>query len=185
MRLKLDTLRFILPPGDARADALAGELSADAERALVDIRRLVYGLRPPVLDQLGLGSAIREHALGLAGLGNGLSLDVEADDPLPALPAAVEVAAYRIATEAMTNVARHARAQHGWVNIRVLAPGSEGARHSTLAIDVDDDGIGVASHAREGLGWRSMRQRAEELGGSLAILKRPAGGTRIAARLPI
>src|SRR3712207_9509194 len=91
------------------AEELLLELKAEAQDAVTDIRRLVYGLRPPALDDLGLLGALRESAAQYAA--KGLSVSVEAPESLPPLSAAVEVAAYRIAQEALTNVARHAGAR--------------------------------------------------------------------------
>jgi signal transduction histidine kinase len=139
------------------------------QQAIADIRRLAYDLRPPVLDELGLAAAVREHAARL-----GYELIV--DQPLPALSAAVEVAAYRIATEAMNNVSRHAGASSCVVRILVETGG--------LCLTVEDDGAGIPEPARAGVGIRSMRERAAELGGSVSIEHLAAGGTRVTARLP-
>jgi signal transduction histidine kinase len=178
-----------------RADAAAATLDLDAaasrrqlevlgeevRAALADIRRLVDGLRPPALDDLGLLGAITQQATrmevdGTAG-GTGLRLEVTGDPmPLPALPAAVEVAAYRIAVEAMTNAVRHAGARSCRVSV---------SAGSQLRIEVVDDGRGVSTPAREGTGLESMRERAAELGGEVAIVRRPDGGTGVLATLPL
>ena len=102
LALGIDTVRRGLP-GDSPAGAadLLVTLREEAERAVADIRRIAYNLRPPVLDEMGLAAAIREHATRLGGA------SVTIPVPLPPLPAAVEVAAYRIAVEAMTNASRH------------------------------------------------------------------------------
>jgi signal transduction histidine kinase len=156
----------------------AGKLLADArgemQAAVADVRRLVYGLRPPALDELGLVGAIREQADRIGANGR-LRVDVSAPPDLNGLPAAVEVAAYRIALEAMTNVARHADA--ATCTIR-LAVGRE------LELEVVDDGRGLPEGHRAGVGIASMRERAEELGGS-CNLAAAASGTRVLARLPL
>ena len=114
-----------------------------------EVRRLVYDLRPPQLDELGLIGALREQAGRFSGE---LEVSVAAPDALPPLPAAVEVAAYRIVTEALTNVARHAEAS----TCRVVL-----ALDGSLDISVIDDGRGIAADARHGVGLGSMRERAD------------------------
>jgi signal transduction histidine kinase len=142
---------------------------------LTEIRRLVYALRPPALDQLGLVSALREYAAHQMGSA-GLQVTVEASDPLPPLPAAVEVAAYRIALEALTNVVRHADARRCWLRLYV---------EDALYLEIEDDGRGMDPAARHGVGLASMRERAEELGGVCRVELRTGGGTVVWARLPV
>ena len=135
-------------------------LREEAERAVTDIRRIAYNLRPPVLDEMGLVGAIREHATRLGGA----SVTVPA--PLPPLPAAVEVAAYRIAVEAMTNASRHAPGATIEVSLSV---------NGHLELQVADAGAGLPLGFRAGVGLRSMRERAAELGrGMRAPPARPA-----------
>lgn len=155
---------------------LLSRLRDEAEAATAEVRRLVYGLRPPSLDELGLPEAIRRHALGTGEL----TIAVEANH-LPDLPAAVEAAAYRIATEALNNVARHAHARSATVSIGVTtAPDG-----STLDIRVEDDGRGLPPDHLAGVGLTSMRERATELGGTCQIERRPIRGTRVHAHLPL
>ena len=112
----------------------------------------------------------------------GLQIEVESRPAeLPPLPAAVEVAAYRIALEALTNVVRHAHAQH--CAIRLWLESSE--RNTFLRVEVSDDGAGLPRSLRAGVGLRSMRERAEELGGTLTIEPAQGGGTCVLARLPL
>src|SRR6266700_4964619 len=109
--LQLGAARELLAQNPAAADALLSELKVQTQAIIADIRRLVYDLRPPALDELGLLSALQEAATQYAYQGSGeLEISVAASEPLPPLPAAVEVAAYRIVQEALTNVARHASA---------------------------------------------------------------------------
>jgi two-component system, NarL family, sensor kinase len=103
-------------------------------------------------------------------------VSMEAPNELPALPAAVEVAAYRITLEALTNVARHAHARSCTVSLMV-----DGA----LELVVVDDGLGLSSEHRAGVGLASMRERAAELGGTCSVERLPAGGTRVRAQLPL
>ena len=172
--LKVEAAENLLA-SDPRA---AGKLLADArgqmQAAVADVRRLVYGLRPPALDELGLVGAIREQADRIGADGR-LQVDVSAPPDLNGLPAAVEVAAYRIAVEAMTNVARHAGADTCTIR---LAVGRE------LELEIVDDGHGLREGYRAGVGIASMRERAEELGGS-CNLEAPASGTRVLAHLPL
>jgi signal transduction histidine kinase len=173
---------------DERPDAageLLSSLEEQAQEAVVNVRRVVQGLRPPALDDLGLVPAIRQQAAayGMTGgtadvRGPGISLTVEAPEPFPALPAATEVALYRIAQEALTNVARHSGAASCRVSLRVPGDG-------TLEIEVSDDGRGVGGDTGSGMGLISMRERAEELGGTCEVSTPPGGGTSVIARLPV
>ncbi|HET7036864.1 MAG TPA: histidine kinase [Thermomicrobiaceae bacterium] len=173
LTMRLETARGQLG-ADPAADALLADLALRAQEAVADIRRLVYQLRPPALDELGLVSALHETAL-LAGV----PLAVEAPEPLPPLPAAVEVAAFRIGQEALTNTARYAGA--GSCRLRLaLGPVDSIA---SLTLEVADDGRGIAPEKRLGVGLLSMRERAEELGGRLTIESGP-GGTTVRAVLP-
>lgn len=154
-------------------------LSDDVRLALADLRRLVDGLRPPALDDLGLVGAIAAQAERLEGPTHDgpITLTVEGSpDPLPDLPAAVEVAAFRIASEALTNAVRHAGAQR--CTVRIVA----GDR---LELEVTDDGRGLPAAIHRGTGLESMEARATELGGSLVVEPRAGGGTRLRATLPI
>jgi signal transduction histidine kinase len=181
--LKVGAARALYPRDAAAADRLLSELERDIGSALADIRRLVYNLRPPTLDELGLCAAIREcaaqfsiHGETSANGGGRLAVAVDAPQQLPHLPAAVEVAAYRIVQEALANVVRHAHAQTCRVRL-ALADG--------LELEVTDDGTGVPAEHHVGLGLTSMRERAEELGGTCVVEPAIAGGTRVAAWLPV
>ena len=170
--LHLDVLGNVLRTEPAMAEAMVAELRGEVKEAIAEIRRLVYELRPPALDELGLLGALREHA---RRLGRDVAMTIEADE-LPALPAAVEVAVYRIATEAMTNVARHSAAHT--CHIRLTYDGS-------LDVIVEDDGIGTAENWRPGVGLRSMHARAAELGGSCSTGATPSGGGLVRATIPV
>ena len=175
--LKVGAARSLLRRDPDAADARLAELEGDLADALADVRRLVYNLRPPALDELGLAAAIRQAASDYAGGPDGTRIWVDAPERLPPLPAAVEVAAYRIVQEALTNVVRHARARECLVTLR-LATGA-------LEVEVVDDGAGLPAPHRSGVGLSSMQERAAELGGSCSIAAQPAGGTRVLARLPL
>ena len=141
---------------------------------VADVRRLVHDLRPPALDDRGLVGALAQQAERLTTPGD-LVVTVEAGDLGP-LPAAVEVAAYRIASEALTNVARHAGAPRA----RVGRPWT-----TQLLVEVADDGTGIAADAQAGVGLVSLRERAAELGGRSEVTCPPAGGTLVRAWLPL
>jgi signal transduction histidine kinase len=174
--LTIDAARRVLAVDPASADALLDQAAASLESTVADVRRLVYGLRPPALDQLGLVGALRQQARTLDLSCPGLSCEISAPDPLPMLPAAVEVAAYRIAQEALTNVARHAGAAHARVSFAV---------DGVLALEIEDDGRGLGPDAQAGVGITSMRERATELGGGLELLAPAAGGTLVRVRIPL
>jgi signal transduction histidine kinase len=164
---------------DPQVAALLTDLSGRTQEAVADIRRLVYALRPPALDELGLVTALREGATQYHQQGiNGLNITFDAPEKLPALPAAVEVAAYRIAQEALTNVVRHAGARTCLVRLRL----DESA--GLLCLEIQDDGKGLPVQRRAGVGLNSMRERAEELGGTLTITSLSTAGTSVLARLP-
>lgn len=160
-------------------EAVRSELghAEDSLRRMVDeVRRIVDDLRPPALDQLGLAGALDERAASMSRA-SGVAFDVEATR-LDRVPPAVEVAAYRIACEAMTNVARHAGARRCVISLH----GDDGA----VRMEVTDDGHGMADDARRGVGTTSMRIRAEELGGELHVgPARGSTGVAVVAVLPL
>jgi signal transduction histidine kinase len=176
LTVQTGVLRSLIPRDPAAAGDLAAELRAELRTAIGDIRRLVHGLRPPALDELGLAGALQRLAERIGADGSATRIDVRTGD-LPALPAAVEVAAYRIAQEALTNVVRHADAHSCAVAVAV-----DGGQ---LAVSVTDDGAGLPAEVVRGVGLSSMAERAAETGGSCEVLALPQGGTRVAARLPL
>jgi signal transduction histidine kinase len=165
--------RLATDPAVARG--LLDQLRNGLRACVGDVRRLAYDLRPPVLDELGLLAAIQERAAQFHS-DSGLIVEVHASQPLPPLPAAVEVAAYRIALEALMNVVRHSGAHRCVVELSV---------DQQFELRVTDDGQGVPPESRAGLGLASMRERASELGGTCAIEAAEPHGTRVIARLPL
>ncbi|MEZ4504462.1 MAG: sensor histidine kinase [Thermomicrobiales bacterium] len=161
----------------------AAELQQELRNAIADIRRLVQGLRPAALDDLGLIGAL-QNRIGTVNLlewepapGPPLRVELDAPEDLGPLPAAVEVAIYRIVDEALTNVVVHAQAQ--WCTIRI-------ARHPAgIRLTVEDDGVGISADRISGVGLQSMRERALELGGTFVVEPGESGGTRIVADLPV
>jgi two-component system NarL family sensor kinase len=177
--LEIESVRALTQRDPNAADELLTRLKTEVQDAIADIRRIAYDLRPPTLDELGLVPALREQAARLSG-SNGspgtLRISVEAPGDLPGLPAAVEVAAYRIAVEAVTNVSRHAEAHTCSIVLSV---------HGDLEVEVRDDGRGIPPSPKGGVGLASMRERAEELGGTLAVEPGEDSGTVVLARLPL
>ncbi|MGC5022261.1 GAF domain-containing sensor histidine kinase [Micromonospora sp. DT47] len=158
-----------------RARALLSDAEEQLEATVRQVRELVYGLRPPALDDLGLVGALRER---VATLDPSETIRVQVDEPLPTLPAAVEAAAYRIVVEAVTNTLRHSRARTGVISLRCQ---SDGGRDGLL-VSVADDGVGLDGTA-PGVGIRSMTERAEELGGQVTV-DASRTGTTVHAWLP-
>jgi signal transduction histidine kinase len=173
--LKVEAAENLLASDPTAAGELLERSRAEIQVAVSDVRRLVYGLRPPALDELGLVGALREQGERLSVGSARIEVEVEAPETLTTLPAAVEVAAYRIALEAMTNAARHARAGTCRVALRV-----DGA----LELVISDDGDGLPDVFRAGVGIASMKERAEELGGTCSIRRTGRRGTTVHARLP-
>src|SRR6202012_5553633 len=136
---------------------LLGRAKDATSQAISDLRGIVYGLRPSSLDDLGLAGAVAAHIRRL-GEGAGGRITLEADG-LTELPAAVEVAAFRIAVEAVNNAVRHAGARTCRVRLAIDQPGQ-------LLVEVCDDGTG-AGPWQAGVGLLAMRERAAELGGTL------------------
>jgi len=155
-------------PANARKQL--DELTVQTQQAVAEVRRLVYDLRPPALDELGLVGALTEQARALG------PITVLGPDLPMQLPAAVEVAAYRIALEAMTNTARHAAATEATVRVSL-----DGALH----LEISDNGTGLPVAYRAGVGIRSMRERAAELGGHVSIGPGTTAGTLIRATIPL
>ena len=172
----LAAVRNVLREDPDRAEALLGHLEAQTRDAVGQVRGLVEGLAPPDLEEAGLVEAIRA---GGARIGFGTSLrcvlSIETED-LPVLPAAAELAAYRVAMEALANVARHAAANAAVVRLSL---------NEALHLEIDDDGVGMPMGFVAGVGVTSMRERALEVGGRLVIERRPPGGTRVACVLPV
>lgn len=155
--------------------SLLGRLADETEASLEEVRRIVYDLRPPALDQLGLRGAVLAHAERCCSAPG--APELRADIPfLPPLPAGVEMAAYRIAVEAITNTLRHAAAR--CLKVRFAIDGEN------LVLEAEDDGRGLPSDIIPGVGVTSMRERAESVGGHLELSTGHKGGTLVRALLP-
>jgi len=174
LTLKLDATRNVLRDDPGKAESLIEELKRQTQVTIQDIRDLVYELRPPALDELGLVGAIQNFIENQTT--NQPEIILEVSDQIPPLPAALEVAVYRIVLEGLTNILKHANAEHGLVKISVLG--------DQLVVDINDDGSGLTGDVAIGVGLTSMRERAEELGGTFDLQSRKAG-TYIQACLPL
>jgi signal transduction histidine kinase len=161
---RIDAASHLLEREPAQARELLNETKGRMKTVIGDIRQLVYALRPPALDELGLVGAIHSEAERL--LPGALRFELLAPQPMPPLPAASEVAAYWIAVEAIANVVKHAQATVCRVRIEL---------DHALHLTVSDDGVG----------FQSMRERVDELGGTLAIAAAPPTGTSVSATLPL
>ena len=192
--LNLDAARSQLTRKPEAADHLIADAKTASAQAIADLRQLVYGLRPPALDDLGLVGALQAQADRLGAgpstsaeafpgsdRGPGTVVSVTADD-LPPLPAAVEVAVYRTVMEAMTNSVRHGQARHCRVSLTIDHEGP--TADDQLVVTVTDDGTS-AGPWQPGVGLTAMRERAEELGGTLAAGPDADGGATVAARFPL
>ena len=174
--LKAGAARRFVATDPTRTSELLTQLENDTASAIEDIRRLIDDLRPPVLDGLGLVGALREYAESVeAPDGSGLRLTVQAPASIEPLPAAVEVAAYRIGTESMTNVIRHARATLATLAIAV--------HDGELRMEIDDNGTTTAPWSA-GVGLNSMGERAALLGGRLTAGPGTSGG-HVAVVIPL
>jgi signal transduction histidine kinase len=179
--LKLAAVKQLLENNPTAAIPLLDQVMEQNKSTVADVRRLVYGLRPPALDELGLVAAIRDHVAGLEGKS---TLQIEITEPaegLPPLSAAVEVAAYRIVLEALTNVIRHAEARYCAIQFSV----SHNELSDVLGIEIEDDGKGMPEMHRTGVGLRSMRERAEEIGGKCEVESHARQGTRVSVDVPL
>jgi signal transduction histidine kinase len=175
MTMQLDAARVLLTHDPSSGEQLVAEVQSQLREAVVNVRRIVHQLRPPLLDQVGLMAAIREH-IGRCERSGILRIRLEAPAQLPMLGAAIEVVAYYIVGEALTNIVRHAHAQHCRIHVAV---------DQGLQLIIEDDGIGLAANHPSGVGLHSMRTRAAEVGGWCLAQAQPNGGTQIAAWLPL
>lgn len=169
--LTIDAARNTVGSDSEHTDHLLAGARAELTEALAEIRRLVEDLRPPALDDLGLAGSIRQHAHRFPMV----TVSVDDDGTLSDLPAAVEVAAYRIATEALTNTARHSGARHAEVSLRT---------NGAFEVEITDDGASSTAWA-PGVGLSSMHDRAAEVGGAVVAGPADDGGGRVLARFPV
>jgi signal transduction histidine kinase len=180
--MQLQMAQELVRTDPAAAEDLIGKLGTAAKSVIEDLRRLVDGLGPCALDQLGLVPAISQRVSCIASLrseagsAGTLKVAVEATGHLEGLPAAIEVAAYHIVSEAVHAVCRHGIATHCEVRLR--------RGESGLTIEVTEDGCGLREEGRPEAAVSRMRVRAGELGGTVSVASTP-GGTLVRARLPL
>lgn len=185
--LTLDVIAKLLRSDTDQAAVLLLAVREQMQQAVGDIRDVIYGLRPPVLDDLGLHGAIEEWTDRVRQQHATLQFVVHLPTIHTSLPAALEVAVYRIVQEAVNNVVRHAQATICEVRLTLIDASTtqEAPEETHLVLEVIDNGIGMAANRPPGIGLHSMRERSEELGGYLVVEVGASGGTCIRAVLPI
>jgi len=183
LSIALDRARDGLDGAGPEAISQIGQAKQLSSHLLAETRRLILGLRPTVLDDMGLLPAIRWYAESYLG-DKGIEVRVEAAVPAQRLPAHIEVALFRIVQEALANVAKHSQAGH--VDVRLTHDDRE------ITVTVADDGRGFdVAHAlgragpTESVGLLGMQERARLLGGRLAIRSRDGGGTLVRVEVPL
>ena len=174
--LKVGAARRLVHADPQRSEVLLNDLEGDTTAAISDIRRLVDELRPVPLDELGLVAALQRYVDSVPSISTGVQLNIEADQPIGPLPAGVEVAAYRIATESLTNVLRHAQASLATLHI--------GIREGELSMEDPRQRSAPRSRGLAGVGLTSMRERTAMLGGRFHAGPGPAGG-QVKITLPL
>lgn len=173
--LGLEAIAQLMESDPPKAQSLIQSLQTQANDAIQDIRRLVYNLRPPALDDLGLVEALQQSICRYEN--NQLHIEFEVSDIPSNLPAAIETAIFRIAQEALTNVVRHSGATRCAIHLYRLA------QH--ICIEIQDNGHGLPSDYQSGIGLQTMRERAVELNGETSIQHLANGGTLVKTILPI
>jgi len=172
--LTLEAIEKLVTQDPLEAISLIRDLKSQTQGAVKEIRRIIYDLRPPALDDLGLVEALRERFAQLE-LTN-LKVELDLPEEIPSLSAATETAVYRIAVEAVTNVIRHAKAHECHVSLHL---------NDGLQLEISDDGTGLPFKYRAGVGLHAMQERAEELGGTFQIERTAGKGTHLIIRLPL
>lgn len=178
--LKLEAAEEWLWKDPQRAAEMLQDIRSESRDTLAEIRRMVQGLRPPALDELGLLPALEAHVAQVGRAVQRPRFHIEQDSELGPLSAAVEAAVYRIVVEAITNVVRHANAEQCAIRLSV-----NGGSRPGLHLEIQDDGRGILDDSTPGVGFTSMRERAEELGGSVEISSPREGGLLVRVQLPL
>ncbi|MDX2140563.1 MAG: sensor histidine kinase [Chloroflexota bacterium] len=171
---RIGAAQSLLQKNPEKTAAILDELQTGIENTLTSIRQLVYELRPPMLDQLGLSGAISDFVTQVDRDGK---IKLTLPEQLPPLNAALEVAAFRIMQTGLDNVIKHAQATSCDARMTVTK--------DHLHIEIVDNGIGIAEKYRAGVGLTSMRERTDELGGSFAIVPVQPHGTRLSVSFPL
>ncbi|HEX2830240.1 MAG TPA: sensor histidine kinase [Burkholderiales bacterium] len=175
IKLEAVTLRRDADGEEVRRGAESIAAGADHLHAIV--RDMTRALRPAGLDELGLAAALENYVEGWKDkAGARVSLDIAGE--LEGLPEEVNITVYRFIQEALTNVARHARARHATIRVE------RGA--SAVSVTLEDDGAGAPSPwTSGGVGLIGMRERVESLGGSMQVVTAPDRGFSVAATVPV
>ena len=171
--LQADTARDLTQIDPVETREILESIMDQAQTAVSDVRRLVYNLRPPILDELGLVATLEQTVQTYQ---HHLQIELHLPDEIQPLPAAVEVAAFRIVQEALNNILKHASA----TNCKLTLSADQ-----DLHIAIEDDGVGLAKTVLPGVGFLSMSERAAELGGVCTVYRLSGGGTRVVAWLPL
>jgi signal transduction histidine kinase len=178
LALGLAAAETLLDTDPATTRQILSRTRTEADQAVTEIRRIIDNLRPDVLDRSGLAGALHEYAQLLSAR-RSLTVDLDTDGfggqrGAPLIDPSIEVVAYRIAQEAISNVVRHSGASHCEVRLTCA---------EAVGIEISDNGGGISGGRADGLGLASIRQRAEACGGTLSITT-SAAGTRLAVTLP-
>jgi len=178
LRVELHNLQQALPAQQSQFTERLQEARRLAEDALRSVRDLAMGLRPSMLDDLGLGPAVEWQAREFSRR-FGVPVTVELDGFLEDLPERQRTCVYRVIQEALTNCARHAQAKQ----VRVVVHG----RQDAIMLTIQDDGVGFdpGKAPRRGLGLLGIQERVRELGGHVHIISQPGRGTLLAAEVPL
>jgi len=178
LRMELGAVRKQCDSGGGSSGARIDAADSLAEKTLQTVRDMARGLRPAMLDELGLSSALKSHARQFSRH-SGISVNLEVHGNVDSLPESHRTCAYRVVQEALTNCARHASAKQ----VRVTLRGSS----DLLSLRVQDDGTGFSSQpaSRRGLGLLGIEERVRELGGSVSLISQPRGGALLSAEIPL
>jgi len=176
LRMELGRIDRERPAADMRLGAAVAECRHLVDKMFGTVRDLALGLRPSMLDDLGLQPALEWHVRDLTRR-YGLDIELQTQGDFTALPDQYRTCVYRVIQEALTNCVRHARARSVKVSVRGL---------DRLEVSVIDDGVGFdPRNRREGLGLRGIEERVKELGGTMAIAGAAGEGTTLTIQLPV
>ncbi len=177
LRMELGRVERIAAPLDGRVAPAVAECKGLVDEMFNTVRDLALGLRPSMLDDLGLQAALEWHVRDLTGR-SAMNVDLTMDGDFDALPDKYRTCLYRVVQEALTNCVRHAQAQNVKVSVHT--------RDGHLQVSVTDDGVGLNPvRRRNGLGLRGIDERVRELHGTMTISRQPGGGTTVAVQLPL